>query len=429
MKKTLYEDTARGELRKESNRLNHIAATQATTMQRGVQRPGKLKPKKQPKKGPKSKKTRALNLDAVGNLTAAHLPSGWSHVGRWARLVENPFCGDKGIKCPFNFNPAPSLMSTTATTVNYESSLAVAASNTRQLVLWPGHYIMDNIVVASGAAASGASYPAQMDAVAYHQSTLLVGATDYNVGPGPATTANATTAVACAAVISADTPVATNGVVVNSTVGASVQLWDNPYPITAALGGGSHMRWKMISMGIKIRNITPAATRGGAIVSVQPAFQVTVADYASQAKFSQHPSFHNWGDGTEEITISWIPRPTDLSYWHLNNSLSSPGVNSSNTTITGPGILIWFNAPAAAQQYEYTHIAHWEIAGTSVQILSQATVGSGVNDQQLKVSLGAHAEGSPTAAGFAGTVESMVKTGKAVVRDVARVGKAVVRTM
>lgn len=429
MKKTLYEDTARGELRAEANRLNRIAATASTTMQAGA---GRRAPKKKSGKvranktiKPKSKKSarRPLNLEPTGNLTRAHLPAGWDHVGRWGRLVQNPFSGDEGVKCPFNFNPAPSLMSTTCTTVNYESGLPVSSGQSRQLAIWPGHYIMDNIAVTAGPAGTGSAYPAQMDEVAYHQSNLLVAGVEYSVGPGPAVAANGTTILGCATVVSAGVPNVLNGVVVPTTAGGTPQLWDNPYPVTATTAVGSHMRWKMIGMGIKIRNITPAANRGGSIVSVQPAFQINVADYATQAKFSQHPSFKNWGDGTDEIVIPWIPRPRDLAYWHGNNSLSAPATNSYNISISGPGILVWFNAPAQDQQYEFTQVAHWEIAGTAVQILSQPTVSSGVNDSQVKAALGSHAESGPTAHGFMSTLKEVVQTGKAVVQKAERVGR------
>jgi hypothetical protein len=414
-KGSLYTSTSNRASEVNANALNHVAAVQATTMQKGA----KQRPRK-PRKGRKVKGGAVKALTRAAPQLRNLVPAGYAHAQRWARLLENPFCGENGIKCPFNFNPAPSLMSVNVTTVNYDAGITVAASQTRQATVWPGHYPMANIPSVVGT--TGTDYAAQMDAVAYHQGLVSVaGVAAYNVGPCSSTTGTGSTVVSSAMLLSANLAHNANGAVATTTAGHSNYPWDNPYPIMAQIGITGHQRWKMIAMGIRIRNTTPAATRGGNVVTVQPTFQVNAVDYANQSKYSQHPSFRNWGDGTEEIVITWIPRPMDLSYWHLDNVLAATGVDYLETALYGAGIMIWFNAPAQEQTYELTQIAHWEIAGSGSQIFSSKTVASGVTDQQAKLALADHSTVGPTAAGFTKSLDSIVKTGESVTESVGKV--------
>jgi hypothetical protein len=312
-----------------------------------------------------------------------------------------------------------------------DNAVSVALNSTRQMILWPGHYPMANDAAVVGA--TGTMYPAQMDEVAYHQGLFQVSggayAGNYNVGPGDSVCADGTTVSHSAAVMSPDLASSANGATVGVSTNHTNFLWDNPLPIVANIAVGGHLRWKMIAQGIRIRNITPAEQRGGCVVSVQPNFQVNMADHVNQAKFSTNPSWHNWGDGSQEIVITWIPRTRDLAYWHLDNTTSAAGVAASTPGLSGPGVLIWFNAPAAyAQTYEFNHWAHWEIAGVGVQIFSNGTVGSAVSDGQAKQAIAAHAMTGPTAAGFATTVRRVVTTGSANLENlVAQKGRQIAR--
>lgn len=413
MKKTLYTNTTTPESERHANSANRIAGKESTTMQKRQPKLQRAKTKKQPRTKGKQKVQRHT-LERLGPGLGRLLPTGYKHVKAWAELVERPFVGENGVKCPFNFNPSPSLMSVNATTVNYENSLSVTQGQTRQVCAWPGHYPMANIPAVVGT--TGSTYAAQMDEVAYHQGLVgISGGTNYNVGPCGSNTGAGNAVNSSACMYSASTASAANGVVVPTTAGHTNMGWDNPFPVNADISIGGHLRWKMISMGIRIRNTTPAASRGGSIVSVQPTFQINVADYGNQAAFSKHPSFRVWGDGTEEVTITWIPRPRDLSYWHLDNNTAATSTDFVEFSISGPGILIWLNAPAVGSQtYEFTQVAHWEIAGTGVQIFSSGTVASGVTDQQAKMALSAHSTNGPTASGFAQTLQKMVETGEAI---------------
>jgi len=331
---------------------------------------------------------------------------------RWAQGLEQPFTGSPQ-RCPFNFNPTPSYLSFVATTVAGRFGFdSVATNSAHQWVFWPGHGVL-NSNYASDAAATVENVVYDFDEVAYHAPFFKAGGDPLAVAVGPVTYVDVTGAAhnPCGSVIS--TGLALNSAQNDLSGGASTSVgWNTPLPMTGDVRLEGHLRYKMLSMGVKFINTTPELSRGGSFVSFQP---VTVCDILTpQSKNAVHPSFKDWGP--EGCSISWIPRLRDLSYWHPSaGAVLTSGVATGpivTNTATGAGIVVFINNPTGGvQNYDVEIVAHWEISGYSVQSLSSQGKSTYVSDSVLKGALASQTNNAPTAAGFTSTLREAAGEG------------------
>lgn len=327
----------------------------------------------------------------------------------WLDLVSDPFRAVNNAKCPLNFNPAPSLQSFRICQVSSGASIKVTAGYVRQMTFWPGHGVMATPTVVVGA--TGAAGASDLDEVAFH-SVFFNNAGGY-LTPGPVNSFDGAGVQrnATAGHLSPDAA-HTTGNTANSTFTGGTLNWNNDVGLTANLNIG-HMRWKMIAAGLRVRNVTPVESRGGSIVTVQPPNVISMANFATQATFTRMPTFRIWGDGTDEVSVCWIPRTRDLAYWHQSNATSATGVPTvvGSDYIVGPGILAWLNASTTSDQYySYEFFAHFELAGDGVQSFSTQTHSLSTPTAPVQQALGVHLTHSPTAAGIQHTVAAAVGT-------------------
>lgn len=369
--------------------------------------------------------SQATKVAAKGQALRTPDSKGHKKLLDWAGLLSNPFVGVNSVKCPLNFNPAPSLLSQRITLVDAHSDVKVTAAYCRQLVIWPGHNILSAPAVAVGSAqlgGTGLAYLGDMDEVAFHARFQTISGSIFAVGPMNSPGGALTTRVAVSSHLSADSGIGIGGVITTSTAGVA-SGWDNPLPFTADPTVQGHSRWKLIAMGIRIRNKTPVQGRGGSIVTVQPANVINMAAYTAQSEFDRDPSFRIWGDGTDEVSISWIPRTRDLSYWHMTIATNtSIGTDNTSTALEGPAIVVWLNAATTADQYySWELFGHYELSGNYVQVFSGQTHSMSTPPALVQQAMGAHIQNSPTAAGIQHTIAAAV--GKQLTGAAADIGR------
>lgn len=338
-------------------RTNQILAKSASVAGTALDRVARLEkkmaskgkvPKKEKRKVPQRKVAKIVNIDrSVGSLAGSPFLD-------YLRTLARPF-DVSDVFCPVSYNPSPSFIQTRARTTSTLLTTTVAAGTTSQIALFPGH--LPSPGSASAAAVAAAGVAQAMDASSYHQYPLVVNATTYSVGPMTTTTASGT--------YSSIAGVITTGLAANSctnvTNGGTCQplLWDNGLPYQADSTQG-HSRWQLVSMGIRVQNITNDLYRGGTTVSVQPNIAFNFGP-GSQSLFERFPTFHDWGRCTG-VELAWIPRTADLAFWH---TVDTPTASSAVTVNIGAGMYVWFNAPADyAQTFSYEIVCNWQLAGT-----------------------------------------------------------------
>lgn len=300
-----------------------------------------------------------------------------SHLSRWAEALAKPFdC--IGAICPVNFNPAPSLMNTTLRLTHTSLNTTVGANTTLQLTIFPGHGKPVNSLQFANISGSNQQIGSQMDAVAYHScqyNGLLTDAGNWhvgavNTGSGAGVTFTAFNVVYNSIALGAST----NGAANSGVVG----LYDSVAPYSSSIA--SHLRWQLVSCGVRIFNTTPQLNRGGNVTTVQ---LVNAGGFrrqdgvpaSTQAELEINPSFKIHGDCGEGMEISWIPRLQDLAYWH---SIVSTDANTSNITATdysGAAMGIFLNNnTGVTQSYVIQMVFNFMIAGTTVQAISNPSV-------------------------------------------------------
>jgi len=383
-------------------------------VRKGLSRAGQVQEIFNPNTRGKSvqEQNQAARVAAKGQVMRTPESKGHDKLLSWARLLSNPFVGVNTVKCPMNFNPSPSLLSQRVTLVDSHADLKVTASTARQMSYWPGHNVIATPAVGVGAALTGGTglaYLADMDEVAYHGRFQTIGGTNYAVGPMTSPGGALTNRLPISAHLSADpSGVGVGGVVPNTAAGIG-STWDDPLPFIADPTVAGHSRWKMIAMGVRIRNKTPVGSRGGSIVTVQPANVIGVGNYTLQSEFDRDPSYRIWGDGTDEVSVSWIPRTRDLAYWHMSTATNiTLGTDTASTALEGPAIIVWFNAPAADQFYVVEAFAHFELSGNYVQQFSSQSHSMRIPPAPVQQALGAHIQNSPSAEGIQHTIAAAV---------------------
>jgi hypothetical protein len=317
-------------------------------------------PKEKVKRKKKQERAKVVNPQAAQSQSMRAARDRGGLVGspyhQYLSTLARPF-DVSDVFCPVSYNPAPSFIQTRARTTRTELSLGVAVNTTTQLTIFPGHVpIVEGSTAATVAAAGTVS---ALDPSSFHQSKLLVNATNYSVGPMSTTLSTGT----YAPVIGTKTTAIGPGLSYYSSAAvatASGLTYDVALPYTAneALG---HSRWQLVSMGIRVQNITNDLYRGGTVVTVQPNIEYQWADNDAQSTFEKFPTFHDWGR-CAGVELSWIPRTQDMAFWH---TVETPTSGSHRQNLRGPAILVWLNAPADyAQTYSYEIVCNWQLAGS-----------------------------------------------------------------
>jgi hypothetical protein len=285
-----------------------------------------------------------------------------SEIMRYFRVLARPFDAPAGVRSPVSYNPAPSYIQTTLRSTYTNQNLGISSGYTAQLTLAPGH---------------GQTYPSTglanlgiggLDAVSNHamlQQIAVPGAPGFDeVSFGPLEYGDAGIP-RFAALGWLDYTNVLNGVIpLSSGTTATALYWDNAAPYVA-LSTGGHSRWQLVAMGIRIVNITPEASRGGTVVTVQPNTSSMPLNVTGQAQLESFPTFFDHGVGDRGIEVSWIPRPQDMSFWHTGNSSGGP----ASSTWDNSGITVFLNAAGAVQTYAVSVVCHWQIAGTLVNTI------------------------------------------------------------
>lgn len=278
-------------------------------------------------------------------------------LAAWLAYLARPFTAPRAT-CPVNYNPVPTFVTSYATTKALRN-ISVTGSSTVEVTIFGSHGEPDRTKA--------------MDGVSYHGTTqevnIGVAASTRIVGPIAVQTAGPIYQPLVAAVTSG---LSTNqAAVTTATVNCAAVEPDNLLPYTGnSTQGGGHTRWKLVSCGARIINRTPKLSRGGIIRTVQPS-----SAYASaqQTDFDRFQTFSEHDGDTEGLPgsmleVSWIPRPTDLAYWHCNDVASDDS--------TADAIMrIWLTAPPSNdQQFEVQLIHNWELAGSNLATIGSPTI-------------------------------------------------------
>jgi hypothetical protein len=276
-----------------------------------------------------------------------HMPP---RVAKFMANLSNPFGTMDGYKSPVNFNPVPTLSTTTAT-VRSLNQISIPANSAVQFSLWPGH----------GPRSSGSS--SAMDGESYHAKLIEISPslTHMSVAPMPDGVAGNINGIGVYAPLGIGAVIDTFNITGIEPVVPAVTL-----PYVAATSDGQHTRWKLVGMGVKIINTSPEVERGGEIITVQPDIEFSgtaTEDYSRFGSYAVH-------EPEKEVTIVWTPRIEDLSFWHTITE--SPVATGHAHSF---GINIWMNAPAlVAQSYVVEVVQHYELAGSSLRAISTPTL-------------------------------------------------------
>jgi len=267
----------------------------------------------------------------------------------WLRCLGRPF-DNVEVKCPVNYNPVPTIMTSVArTTSTFRQT--VAANSTVQLALFGGH--------------GNPSDTDAMDGVSYHARQVNIGGSVVSIGPVQSGAAggwvNALISTGLT-INNARAEVAT--AVVNVPV-----TYDQALPYVGAGGDGVHTRWKLTAMGVRVQNATELAVRAGNVNHCQPANGTYLT---SQSAFAKYPTWRTTQEAnTGTLEISWIPRPQDLAFWHSVTTAES----AAATDLVAADLFVWMNNEATVPQDYYIQIVeHWEIGGDNLVAISSPAV-------------------------------------------------------
>lgn len=280
-------------------------------------------------------------------------------IDAYFRTLADPW-KNTGVRCPVNYNPVPSFVTQFARTTCTRTQVSVAFGTSSNINLFPGHSMMYSGTAAGSNSIADSIPITDFDEVAYHSPVQNIGGGAYIAGPMNAVVDSGTSTVTGVAgfITSGLTP----GYVSNTSAASTALEWDQVLPYISNPSSG-HSRWKLVSMGIRIENVTPELARGGSIQSYQPVNNVNQITGPIQS-YAQIPTYKDWGTAGCEIT--WIPRMRDVAYWHLTGALISGGTLSPRYIGVIPGISISLSAPSGApnsQSYDFQIVCNWELAG------------------------------------------------------------------
>lgn len=298
-----------------------------------------------------------------------------------------------GFKSVVNRAPAPTRISTVATTRWNSTTVEVPATKTIQICLFPGH----------GPTDMGAEIDATMpvvDTQAFHGRPMYyaVGGTallplyaythvgpytyvaSYSDGPQTLNPIMGLMSDPSAALPAGYATTITEGYYDAVTNSKWVPIApDVALPLIGASGVG-HSRWQCVSAGITVKNITVVAQRGGSIVTVQPDqpyYQLgttagTFTNCVTQTSFDRFRSYTNHGSSCK-VTMNL--RPEDQAFWHTYASSNQTFGATTTASLSNTGIYVWLNGdPGNQQNYEISVVYNWELAGYYVEPVGEGTV-------------------------------------------------------
>lgn len=294
-------------------------------------------------------------------------------LARWFDALANPW-GGEGVRCPVNYNPVPTMMASTARTT-VTKLIQVPATTSFQYDMFPGH--------------GSATETDSMDGVAYHGAPLTVNATNFSIGPVNDGTHTATNVVQTTA-LNSDPSNGTSASMALNTAASSALTYDVGLPYTAQAGKPYHTRWKLSSMGVKIANVTPELSRGGAVFSVQPSTPFSSTTISDHERFPTFQTSSRANEGT--LTLSWIPRPEDLAFWHKDSDAAA----TIDPMVAG--LRFWLSNPTAgAQSYELSFVFNWEVAGANLAAIASPSAHQPADKSIVDPALEVARFNSPTA--------------------------------
>lgn len=299
----------------------------------------------------------------------------------------------QGYKSVINRAPAPTRLSTVATTRWNSTSMEVPATKTVQIVLFPGHGPTDmglNVDVtmpvvdtqafharpfyySTGGTALAPVYAAAQAGPYTYVALYSDGAATIPPAMGLYTDSTSALPMGYATTIS-------DGYL-DASHNSTWQLIqpDVPLPLIGASGIG-HSRWQCVSAGITIKNITVVAQRGGSIVTVQPDqpyFQTgtvngNFTNTVLQTSFDRFRSYTNHGSSCK-VTMNL--RPEDQAFWHTFADTNSTFAVNQTDSMANAGIYVWLNGdPGNQQNYEISVVYNWELAGYYIEPVAEASI-------------------------------------------------------
>jgi len=306
----------------------------------------------------------------------------------------------RGVRSPVNVNVAPSVTSTTATTV-CRFTTTVALNTSTQIAWFPGHTSNQGGMHPSYSTSSYLSIN-----VAGVPTTHV--ASPVNIGAFPNMACVLTTGIT---LNSASQLLTSNG---GAGGTAAIVDWDVESSLVAPVDTDYWHR--VVSCSIRITNPTTASLVGGTIVSVVPGSTFdTSATVPFQEVYAIFPTY-NINDAAGSTEVVWTPRATDLGYWGYTSGVT-------NATVRDAGILIWLNGATSANVFTVEIVTNWEMAGAAYrQIASPAPTSDKAGDVTKQIVSQVHA-GSLAAKSILEGGMSIVKQMEGFVPSMARVAQ------
>lgn len=310
-------------------------------------------------------------------------------LSNWLEALADPFSSDPQ-KCPVNFNPMPTLQTTTMRTTS-TTKVVVSSLNNFQLCLYPGHTLPVDAD--------------EIDGPSYHHNWQIIGSLVKPVGPMRYLDAASNSQDPVGGVYSYITNSAggggggimSNSVCTDTSVSTAPYTnlpvyYDTAVPFTGLAKNGYHTRYKLTAMEVRFLNETVEVNRGGTFYTVQP---LNTIAFSSINQYAIYPTFRDHGlCDTREGRVSWIPRVQDLSFWH-------PGASNvaATNSVTNAGILLWFvNSTAFTQNLAVEVVYHWEVGGSNLQTMSTSAVQMPSDANVVSPTISFLQQGSHTAA-------------------------------
>lgn len=299
---------------------------------------------------------RSSILPAMRNLQVRDRPG--SNVNRGERLgpemllrpryldylksISDPF-GIQGVRSVVNYNPVPSLVTSTARLIATEQ-LTIAAGTGGGFVLGPGH----------GGVTGGTANAPNMDGPSYHAQCQNIGTAPQvcTVGPMPV---GATVNIMGFKYTGTGLFVMPAGTNVASVTGIVPQI---ALPYVSQVSSGAHSRWKCVSMGIRITCTTIEASRSSTIISIQPNQRGYALGGLDVRALALNPSYHLGSEAFENtLELPWLPRLEDCAYWHTSTL-------TAQNTFEWAGMIVHIpNDTAISQTYMVELVQNYELAG------------------------------------------------------------------
>jgi hypothetical protein len=262
-------------------------------------------------------------------------------VKGYLKSLSSPWSG-RGVLCPFSHNNEPSTRVVPATTTLFMEPI-VPGGTCHQLSVFGGHSATANVN--------------SMDPSSFHCTPVGRNGTADIIVPGPIQVTGQTANGCVWLTTGLSNEFATEDIGASNN---TLQQWDQalPYVGTTAIG---HSRWQLVSMGVRIHNITAIQTRAGNVVTVQK----NNSNYIGSGNFPQdlfaiYPSWRDWGTNDVEIVRNF--RSEDIAMWHVPSTAMNVGQTIYD--YASATLKIWLNnSSGSAQTYALSFVFNWQLAG------------------------------------------------------------------